>query len=65
LHVAIQQAHGPCRGAYLIASLAVQRGGRRSVRLGAYRSAALYAVIAVALVVSLVGYLRWDERDHA
>jgi hypothetical protein len=50
---------------YLIASLALS-----AVAGGLYGAAlievpALYAFMAIAIVVSLVGYVRWDERHRA
>ena len=51
--------------AYLIASLTLNAVAGGAYGTGLIEVPALYGVMAVAFIVSLVGYVRWDERHHA
>jgi len=50
---------------YLIVSLLLTAGAAGVYGAGLIEVPALYGVMAVAIVVSLVGYVRWDLRHHA
>lgn len=50
---------------YLIVSLALSAVAGGVYGAGLIEVPALYVAMALALVVSLIGYVRWGERHHA
>lgn len=50
---------------YLLASLILGATAGGAYGAGLIEVPALYGVMAIAIIVSLVGHVRWDERHHA
>jgi hypothetical protein len=50
---------------YLLVSLVLSAGAGGFYGAGLSEVPALYGVMAIAFVISLFGYVRWDERHHA
>jgi hypothetical protein len=50
---------------YLLVSLVLSAGAGGFYGAGLSEVPALYGLMAIAFVISLFGYVRWDERHHA
>jgi hypothetical protein len=50
---------------YLAASLTLSAVAGGAYGVGLIEVAALYGAMFIAIAISLVGYVRWDQRHHA